>query len=38
MLRLPTAAAPAGKPNRDFESAARLVNLYAKEGITASRP
>ena len=33
-----TAAAPAGKPNRGLESAARLVNLYAKEGMAASRP
>ena len=33
-----TAAAPAGKPNRGLESAARLVNLYAKEGLAASRP
>jgi intracellular sulfur oxidation DsrE/DsrF family protein len=33
-----TAAAPAGKPNRGLESAARLVNLYAKEGLSASRP
>lgn len=33
-----TSAAPAGKPNRGLESAARLVNLYAKEGLAASRP
>lgn len=33
-----TAAAPAGKPNRGLESAARLVNLYAREGLAASRP
>jgi intracellular sulfur oxidation DsrE/DsrF family protein len=33
-----TAAAPAGKPSRGLESAARLVNLYAKEGLSASRP
>ena len=33
-----TAAAPAGKPNRGLESAARLVNLYAKEGLSAARP
>jgi len=33
-----TAAAPAGKPNRGLESAARLVNLYAKEGLSVSRP
>jgi len=33
-----TAAAPAGKPNRGLESAARLVNLYVKEGLAASRP
>ena len=33
-----TSAAPAGKPNRGLESAARLVNLYAKEGMAASRP
>jgi intracellular sulfur oxidation DsrE/DsrF family protein len=33
-----TAAAPAGKPNRGLENAARLVNLYAKEGLAASRP
>jgi len=33
-----TAAAPAGKLNRGLESAARLVNLYAQEGMSASRP
>jgi intracellular sulfur oxidation DsrE/DsrF family protein len=33
-----TAAAPAGKPNRGLESAARLVNLYALEGLTGPRP
>ena len=33
-----TAAAPAGKPNRGLESAARLVNLYAKAGMAASHP
>lgn len=33
-----TAAAPAGKANRGLESAARLVNIYAQEGLTASRP
>jgi uncharacterized protein len=33
-----TAAATAGKVNRGLESAARLVNLYAKEGLAASRP
>ncbi len=33
-----TAAAPAGKANRGLESAARLVNIYAQEGMTASRP
>jgi intracellular sulfur oxidation DsrE/DsrF family protein len=33
-----TAAAPAGKVNRGLESAARLVNLYAQEGLTAGRP
>ena len=33
-----TSAAPPGKPNRGLESAARLVNLYAKEGLAASRP
>ena len=33
-----TAAATAGKLNRGLESAARLVNLYAKEGLAASRP
>ena len=33
-----TAAAPAGKVNRGLESAARLVNLYAKEGLAAARP
>lgn len=33
-----TSAADAGKPNRGLESAARLVNLYAKEGMAASRP
>jgi hypothetical protein len=33
-----TAAAPSGKPNRGLESAARLINLYALEGMTGSRP
>jgi hypothetical protein len=33
-----TAAATPGKVNRGLESAARLVNLYAKEGLAASRP
>jgi intracellular sulfur oxidation DsrE/DsrF family protein len=33
-----TAAPAAGKVNRGLESAARLVNLYAKEGLTAARP
>lgn len=33
-----TAAAPAGKPNRGLESAARLVNLYAKEGLAGAKP
>jgi intracellular sulfur oxidation DsrE/DsrF family protein len=33
-----TEAAPAGKLNRGLESAARLVNLYAQEGLGASRP
>jgi len=33
-----TAAVPAGKANRGLESAARLVNLYAKEGLAAARP
>jgi intracellular sulfur oxidation DsrE/DsrF family protein len=33
-----TAAAPAGKVNRGLESAARLVNLYAAEGLGAARP
>jgi intracellular sulfur oxidation DsrE/DsrF family protein len=33
-----TAAAPAGKPNRGLESAARLVNLYALEGMEGGRP
>lgn len=33
-----TAAAPAGKPSRGLESAARLVNLYAKEGLAGARP
>lgn len=33
-----TAAAPAGKLNRGLESAARLVNLYAQEGMSAARP
>lgn len=33
-----TAAGPAGKVNRGLESAARLVNLYAQDGLTASRP
>ncbi len=33
-----TASAPAGKINRGLESAARLVNLYAKEGLAASKP
>jgi len=33
-----TAAAPAGKPNRGLESAARLVNLHALEGLGGQRP
>jgi len=33
-----TSAAPAGKVNRGLESAARLVNLYAQEGLATSRP
>jgi len=33
-----TAAAPAGKPHRGLESAARLVNLYALEGLAGPRP
>lgn len=33
-----TAAAPAGKVNRGLESAARLVNLYAAEGLGAAKP
>jgi intracellular sulfur oxidation DsrE/DsrF family protein len=33
-----TAAAPAGKPNRGLESAARLVNLHALEGLSGPRP
>ncbi len=33
-----TEAAPAGKLNRGLESAARLVNLYAQEGIGGARP
>jgi len=33
-----TAAPAAGKVNRGLESAARLVNLYAKEGLAAARP
>jgi intracellular sulfur oxidation DsrE/DsrF family protein len=33
-----TSAAPAGKVNRGLESAARLVNLYAQEGLAAGRP
>jgi intracellular sulfur oxidation DsrE/DsrF family protein len=33
-----TAAGPAGKVNRGLESAARLVNIYAQEGLTAGRP
>jgi len=33
-----TAAAPAGKPNRGLESAARLVNLHALEGLPGPRP
>ena len=33
-----TAAAPAGKVNRGLESAARLVNLYAKEELATARP
>ncbi len=33
-----TAAAPAGKPNRGLESAARLVNIYELERMTAERP
>ena len=33
-----TAAAPAGKPNRGLESAARLVNIYELEKLTPDRP
>ncbi len=33
-----TEAAPAGKLNRGLESAARLVNLYAQEGMGGARP
>ena len=33
-----TAAAPAGKPNRGLESAARLVNIYELEKLAADRP
>lgn len=33
-----TTAAPAGKPNRGLESAARLVNLHALEGLSGPRP
>jgi folate-dependent phosphoribosylglycinamide formyltransferase PurN len=33
-----TAAAAAGKPNRGLDSAARLVNIYASEGMEQSRP
>ena len=33
-----TAAAPAGKPNRGLESAARLVNIYELEKMTPGRP
>jgi intracellular sulfur oxidation DsrE/DsrF family protein len=33
-----TAAAPAGKPNRGLESAARLVNIYASEDLGQARP
>jgi intracellular sulfur oxidation DsrE/DsrF family protein len=33
-----TAAAPAGKPNRGLESAARLVNLHVLEGLSGPRP
>lgn len=33
-----TAAAAAGKPNRGLESAARLVNIYEQEKMTADRP
>jgi intracellular sulfur oxidation DsrE/DsrF family protein len=33
-----TAAAPAGKPNRGLESAARLVNIYASEDLAQARP
>ena len=33
-----TAAAPAGKPNRGLESAARLVNIYELERLSADRP
>jgi intracellular sulfur oxidation DsrE/DsrF family protein len=33
-----TAAPAAGKANRGLESAARLVNLYAKEGLAAAKP
>jgi len=33
-----TAATVAGKPNRGLDSAARLVNIYAAEGLEAARP
>lgn len=33
-----TAAAAAGKPNRGLDSAARLVNIYALEGMDSARP
>jgi intracellular sulfur oxidation DsrE/DsrF family protein len=33
-----TAAAPAGKPNRGLESAARLVNLSSLEGLSGPQP
>ena len=33
-----TAAAPAGKPNRGLESAARLVNLASLEGLAGPHP
>lgn len=33
-----TAATAAGKPNRGLDSAARLVNIYAAEGLEAARP
>ena len=33
-----TAAAPAGKPNRGLESAARLVNLASLEGLAGPQP